>query len=1143
MKPQKYLSSPRFISVIASLIILIIGIFLLVIITNNYAENQSLNRRKQVTEDIALYANALTDAISQRSALLSGLKIYIEQNFPDDLNQNQFSIFSAGLYSSVNNIQYFAILPGGVYKFVYPLENHFDLLNVDLFNDPSTQTIFNQNKEISNKDTILSGPVVSSHDTLDLYATKRIDRKGQYWGIVLIKLDLTGILTDTGLQKEASTLQVAMRDSNRRVFYGKPETFNLDPVITRIILPASSWEIAAVPVGGWKQNDPVNNWILSVGIILIAYGMIFVYNLTGSQAKLRQAVNDRTTEIRKELDERKLVEDHLRWVNRSLTSLNICNQLTANANDEIQLLQQICQLLVDSGGYEMVWSGAALADSPQSIYPIASAGNGEGYFLSANFTWRADGVGLGPTGRAIRSGEITVCDDIQNDPTFIYRAEAEALGYSASITLPLKENNETWGNLTAYAGKRGNFDSQEVEILATMAGNLSYAIQSILERQDHAHDEILLQKTEMNYRELADSIGDIFVALNADMVITYCNTKMLEVTGLTEDQVIGQQLETGFKFLPADEFFAQAKNVILTQQNLTFISNPSDQNGEYIYEVNIYPVGEGISVLAKDISDRIFDQRELATYTSRLEGMREIDRQILSAGSPAVISKVAVELLHANIPCDFVAIATADLELNEITIVASKDDTYLDVWHPGDRFSIEYRPEELKSFAEGKPFIITDTESLSSLGNSFQLIEHYGFQSGIISPMMIDNKINGAIILLSKVPHAFKDQDVKIVSEYAMRLAVAFRQAILNEETELRVRRMSALTANNLAITSSLDIGVTLNIILEQISAQGGVDGAIAFLYNKAAGILSGAASHGLTHTHIKRLHFMLGEGIAGQIALDRETVFYADIRQMDNPELRIIKQLDEKIITLVAIPLIAKGQVKGVLELFHRSPLHLNEEWLSFMKTLGTQAAIAIDNAELFDNLQKSNLELSLAYDGAIEGWSRAVELRRQEKSGHTIELADFTIRIARHLGIPDDELADIRRGVLLHDIGMIGISDDILLKPGPLTEMEWEIIREHPHQAYTLLSPIPYLHMSLEIPYGHHEHWDGSGYPQGIAGQQIPLSARIFTIVDIWDSLQSVKPYRPAWNKDDILQYIRDQSGIILDPDIVEQFLQLIP
>jgi HD-GYP domain-containing protein (c-di-GMP phosphodiesterase class II) len=191
--------------------------------------------------------------------------------------------------------------------------------------------------------------------------------------------------------------------------------------------------------------------------------------------------------------------------------------------------------------------------------------------------------------------------------------------------------------------------------------------------------------------------------------------------------------------------------------------------------------------------------------------------------------------------------------------------------------------------------------------------------------------------------------------------------------------------------------------------------------------------------------------------------------------------------------------------------------------------------------DLQHAHSDLAEAYEATIEGWSNVLDLRDKETEGHTQRVTEITIRLSRALGISEDQIIHIRRGALLHDIGKMAIPDGILQKPGPLTEDEWKEMRRHPEYAYQMLSPIVYLRPALDIPYCHHERWDGSGYPRGLKGEEIPLSARIFSIVDVWDALLSNRPYRRGCTEESVLEYIRKHSGTSFDPRLVDAFLEL--
>lgn len=194
-------------------------------------------------------------------------------------------------------------------------------------------------------------------------------------------------------------------------------------------------------------------------------------------------------------------------------------------------------------------------------------------------------------------------------------------------------------------------------------------------------------------------------------------------------------------------------------------------------------------------------------------------------------------------------------------------------------------------------------------------------------------------------------------------------------------------------------------------------------------------------------------------------------------------------------------------------------------------------------EQIERLNLQLLEAYDATIEGWSKALDLRDKETEGHSERVTLITLELAKAAGFTPQQLRDVRWGSLLHDVGKLGIPDAILLKPGPLTPEEWVIMKRHPQYAYEWLSPIAYLQRALEIPFSHHERWDGQGYPQGLSGTAIPLAARMFALADVWDALRSDRPYRKAWDEARVLQHLQEHSGTHFDPQLTELFLQSKP
>ncbi len=273
-----------------------------------------------------------------------------------------------------------------------------------------------------------------------------------------------------------------------------------------------------------------------------------------------------------------------------------------------------------------------------------------------------------------------------------------------------------------------------------------------------------------------------------------------------------------------------------------------------------------------------------------------------------------------------------------------------------------------------------------------------------------------------------------------------------------------------------------------------------------------------------------------------RETMLpYLNNYIKDDPRFITLENVNNaNIIATAGVPLVAQDQVIGYLWMGGKKEIAESE--FRLLTAIADIAANAIHRTTLHERTLMHAVNLSQAYDSTLEGWAHALELRDQETEGHARNVVKRTFELARKMGITENELEHVRRGALLHDIGKMGIPDSVLLKPGTLNEREWEIMRRHPEYAFTLMQPIEYLHPALDIPYCHHEKWDGSGYPRGLKGEAIPLVARIFAIVDVWDALLSDRPYRKAWSKEQAYKYLNDQAGKHFDPQVVKGFLEMI-
>lgn len=382
---------------------------------------------------------------------------------------------------------------------------------------------------------------------------------------------------------------------------------------------------------------------------------------------------------------------------------------------------------------------------------------------------------------------------------------------------------------------------------------------------------------------------------------------------------------------------------------------------------------------------------------------------------------------------------------------------------------------------------------------------------------------------------------LRVLTAIADIAASALHTAMLFEVTQQRVNHLTALRTIDRAITSSLDLHLTLNVLLDQLMIQKDIDAVDILLVDTFTHQIHYAGGRGLRGRLFDDYPLSMGESLAGQVVLERKAIDLPDLRvyPRNYPQRDLFLGLG--LTSYLGVPLITKGEVLGVLEILSRVAKPADQEWMGFIESMAGQVAIAINNAQLFEKLQRTNQDILQSYDATIESWTRAMECRKIEDHGHTDRVVAWSMALGQDLGLGDNELVHLRRGAVLHDIGKLALPDSILLKPGPLNGEELILMRSHPVYSYEWLSPVIYLHGAIDVPYCHHESWDGNGYPRGLKGLQIPFSARIFSVIDAWDALCSDRPYRKAWKRSQALQYIRDMSGVRFDPQVVEAFLRL--
>ena len=561
-----------------------------------------------------------------------------------------------------------------------------------------------------------------------------------------------------------------------------------------------------------------------------------------------------------------------------------------------------------------------------------------------------------------------------------------------------------------------------------------------------------------------------------------------------------------------------------------------------MYTPNAYSLvdQELLSTIADEVAISIVNSRLYAAEKRRASRLAEITRlgiELTAIRNEQMMLDKLVIAAARIMECSTCTVMALDKMMKKVSLAAQYG---LPEGAFEDLSEILSSPSFQRSIASGDPIIIPNIER--DAPKLREVLVNKEIKSFFAYPMVIDDITIGFLTLSNNSPYKPANEEINASQLLAERAATALNNTRLFEETSHNLMQVQALHLIDQAITSSVDLNFILNILLEKTRSQLGVDASAVLIFDPGSQMLNYASGIGFHTNALQSTHLMLGQGYAGMAGLNKKIVHVDHMRTINSEFLRSPFFRSEGFEVYYGVPLVAKDQLKGVLEIFHRSVLDVTPDWMSFLNAFAGQAAIAIDNAQLVSELKSSNMELMQAYDTTIMGWSSALELRDSETEGHTQRVTKVTLRLAQAMGVSEADLIQIRRGSLLHDIGKMPIPDKVLLKADALDEEEWEIMRQHPVNAKKLLSSIAYLKPALNIPYYHHECWDGSGYPEGISGEDIPLEARIFAVVDVWDALRSKRRYRGAWTNEKVRAYIRSQSGKQFDPRVVEIFEELI-
>ncbi|MDR7555746.1 MAG: PAS domain S-box protein [Armatimonadota bacterium] len=656
---------------------------------------------------------------------------------------------------------------------------------------------------------------------------------------------------------------------------------------------------------------------------------------------------------------------------------------------------------------------------------------------------------------------------------------------------------------------------------------------------DRRRIEQQLREREEWFRRLADITSTAIVIYQGERVV-YANRAAQVLTGYSFDELLGQRfwdvVHPEFQDLVRDRGLARQRGENVPERYefkivckdgeerwVDFTAGLIDWEGQ--------PAGLATGF---DITDRRRAQERQERRLAELEALLRVSFALRTADTTDAALPILLDETLAILETDSGAVSLYDRAAGHLRSAVTRG------WFAG-LHDAPLRPGEGIAgtvFATGAPHrspeFARDPLSATVTG----VPPGWG---GACVPIRVEAEVVGVLFVAVPRPREVTTEEMALLLALAEMAGAALRRMRLHEETLRRLAHLQALRTVDRAISGSLDLRLTLDILLDQAVIQLRLDAAGVLLAQPRLNLLEPAASRGFRTRAYAGGRLRFGEGVAGRAALEKQRVIVTHPTQA--PAYTKTALLDvEGFQTHFAVPLVAKAEIKGVLEGFHRAPFTPDAEWLDLLDALAGQGAIAIDNAQLFERAQRSSLELTVAYDATIEGWARALDLRHRETHDHTRRVTDMALQLARALGVREEDLPHMRRGALLHDIGKMGVPDAILMKPGPLNDDEWAVMRQHPQMAYDLLSPIEFLRPALDIPYCHHEKWDGTGYPRGLKGEDIPLAARIFAVVDTFDALTSERPYRPAWSRPRALAHIAEQAGTELDPRVVEAFLRMM-
>ena len=810
--------------------------------------------------------------------------------------------------------------------------------------------------------------------------------------------------------------------------------------------------------------------------------------LTDAYAYLTKPVRDR--ELRTSLEMalyKHATEKRLQHLNQILRAVRAVNQLITREPDAQRLLDQACQILLRAQGYRFVWVGQSMGDR---LKPLAQAGEGQA-LITRIVTSATPEQGLRlPGTQAALTRRVVVCHDMLQDERYTpWRDVVEQVHFSSTVAVPILHEQSLFGVLSVYSDQTYIFGAEELDLLLELASDIAFGLKAIERESERQRAEEELLKFKLGIERSADAI----FMTDPQGVILYTNPAFEQIYGYNQSDAIGQTP----KILKSGVVLAKEY-----QQFWTMLLNKEIVAGEIINKTK-----DGRLVTIEGSNSPILDTAGniigfLGMHRDISERKRA-DERILQS------EKKYRELFQVN--QDGIAIFLLD--------PSGPPSTFVELNDAAPKMLGYTRAEMLKLTPMMLEPYTTQTQ-LQARNSEFDSQEVVNFET----------------VLLHKDGHPVQVEFTAQMIQYENQPAIMniARDISERKQHEIELQAIARLSAALRSAPSRVEI---LPVIVEQLVVLLNCETVAIEIIDPLTGEDVIEAAHGIWTT-MTGTRQKSGTGINAIIRQTRKPYFANDLK--NDPNLVYPEWARNDIRGCIGAPLIALDQLIGFIWMGRRS--EIAEAEVRLVTAVADIAANALHRATMYEQSQKDAAELVLAYDSTLEGWAHALELRDQETEGHTRRVMQMTVELSKAMGVGEKEFENVRRGALLHDIGKMGVPDSVLLKPGTLNEREWEIMRRHPEYAKKFLEPIDYLRPVLDIPYCHHEKWDGTGYPRGLKGAEIPFVARIFAIVDVWDALTSDRPYRTAWTNEKTRQYILDQSGIHFDPQVVQVFMQLL-